>query len=273
MKGESLLKRPFRALGAAVITVILLVFAFSPIGAEEGGTGNDIRLFLRCGNIDGEVLELEVCIESDSGVCAMICDVEYDSERYIYLSGGATDEGVGFKAVDFGSTVSFVIDSVENTFQDGVLAKLYFKRISDGRAKFTLISRDDAIYLGASSDILSSRVQVVSGECVLGGNPDSGGGTGEIYEPRLIDVNVSSNAIAFWVEAPRGCFAAGVRLFFVDLSSGEYSEVFVLGVVGGGLFSGEYRHAPNGSYAVVITALGYGAREVRAGEKRVEICN
>ena len=270
LKELFVLKMLFRAVGIVMLTVILINLFLSPIGAEERGTEKEIRLFLRECDGEEDILVLEVCLESDNGVCALLCDLEYDAERYIYLSGGSVDEKINFKAIDFGSVVGFLLDSGENSNAECVLARLYFKRIGQGKARFTLNSRDNALGVGDNLEICSYQTRILSDTSVPGDNTDKGD-SNEL--PRLVSLNMGSEKIVFSVKSPHDCFAAGVRLFFIDLSGGgEHFGVFVTGIIKrGGMFAGEHT-MPQGNYAVIVTALGYSARELIRGEKRIEMC-
>ena len=261
-----------RALGGLIVALMLTNFIFSPAGAAGSGTEKNIRLFLRATAGDEDIIEVTVGIDSGRGMCALLCSLEYNSESLIYLSGGACDESFNFKAVDFGGNVRFLLDSKENSVARGELVKLYFKRIGNGGLGFSLKCRDDVLYYDENSDILSARVEV---DLNFGSaDTDCNGDIEERKAPEIIRLDNKDGEIGFAVSVDDECFAAGARLFFVDISGGgRHFEVILAGVVGNdGLFDGRYFFGGEVGYAVVVTAMGYGRGEIDAGEKSTLVC-
>ncbi len=261
-----------RAVGGIIVAAMLICFICSPVGAAEGGTENAIRLFLRATEVEGDILEVTVSLDSESGICALLCTLEYDPESLIYLSGGACDGKINFKAIDFGGSVRFLLDSRENSAAKGEIVTLYFKRIGHGSAGLALKCEGEALYCGEGADILSARVEV-DGEI---GSADIGcnGGREERKAPEIISLVENGGRLDFSVAVDGVCFAAGARLFFVDISGGgRHFEVVVAGVVGkDGVFEGRYLFGGDIGYAVVVTAVGYGRGRIDTGEKITLVC-
>lgn len=260
-----------RAVGGIIVAAMLICFICSPVGAAEGGTEKAIRLFLRATEVEGDILEVTVSLDSERGICALLCTLEYNPESLIYLSGGARDGKVNFKAIDFGESVRFLLDSKENSAAKGEIVTLYFKRIGRGSAGLALKCEGEALYYGEGADILSARVEI-DGEI---GSADVGnGGKEERKAPEIISLVENVGQLDFSVAVDGECFAAGARLFFVDISGGgRHFEVLVAGVVGkDGVFEGRYMFGGDIGYAVVVTAVGYGRGRIDTGEKITLVC-
>jgi hypothetical protein len=231
------------------------------------------RLFLREEECDG-ILTLEICIESEKGICAMLCDLEYNPAALLYLSGGSDDASISFKAVDRGGKLSFLLDSAQNSAPCGTLARLYFKTIGNGAPDVSLTVREDALYLDDRGEIRPAQLKITSlppdstpEDELASGNPSNGKPSSVAAPPHLLTLEIGNAEVSFSVKTDQG-FAAGVRLFCVDLESGERSDVTVAGVVGkDGILAGKYRLEDEKSYSVVATPLSFYGQKTSKGEK------
>ena len=257
----------WRVVGFVIATIMLGGFLCSPIGAADSDKkNNNIRLFLYEHTGEEGIVELDISISSSMGVCAMLCELEYDPDSFIYLSGGACDENINFKAVDFGGEVRFLIDCITNSAPDGNPARLYFKRIGTGSSNFSLTC-PAALYIDENGEISRANVQIFA-DTLLEKEEIQDHPNDEIA-PTIVNAEIRYDSVFFSVDVSDEYFAAGVRLFFVDLSgNGDHFEVLVAGVVRAGeLLRGEYRFCPDKSYAVVITAQGYSGKRMVKGDK------
>ena len=257
-----------RAVAIIVVVALLGTLVCLPVGAGDKGN-ESIRILYRAREMEDGLLEIEISLESESGVCAALCVLNYDPDSLIYLSGGAPDGSVCFTAIDFGGELRFLLDSRQNTTPDCVLACLYFKKTGAGRQNLSLRCQD-ARYLGESGEILSADVPVVAEGPA---DEESVGDRDERVPSQITAQGVERGKLSFSVKAAKGCFAAGVKLFFVDLGgAGEHFEVLIVGVVtSDGAFSGEYRFCPDNRYAVTVTALGYDRLGAYPGERAMVI--
>ena len=266
-EGAVSFKLLWRVVGFVIATIMLGGFLCSPIGAADSDKkNNNIRLFLYEHAGEEGIVELDISISSSMGVCAMLCELEYDPDSLIYLSGGACDENINFKAVDFGGEVRLLIDCITNSAPDGNPARLYFKRIGTGSSNFSLTC-PDALYIDENGEISRANVQIFA-DTPLEKEEIQAHPNDEIA-PTIVNAEIREDSVFFSVGVSDECFAAGVRLFFVDLSgNGDHFEVLVAGAVRvGEMLRGEYRFCPDKSYAVVITAQGYSGKRTVKGDK------
>ena len=266
-EGAVSFKLLWRVVGFVIAAIMLVGFLCSPIGAADSDKkNNNIRLFLYEHTGEEGIVELDISISSSMGVCAMLCELKYDPDSFIYLSGGACDENINFKAVDFGGEVRFLIDCITNSAPDGNPARLYFKRIGTGSSNFSLTCQD-ALYIDENGEISCANVQIFA-DTPLEKEEIQAPPNDEIA-PTIVNAEIRDDSVFFSVGVSDECFAAGVRLFFVDLSgNGDHFEVLVAGTVRvGELLRGEYLFCPDKSYAVVITAQGYSGKRRVKGDK------
>lgn len=266
-EGAVSFKLLWRVVGFVIAATMLGGFLCSPIGAADSDKrNNNIRLFLYEHTGEEGIVELDISISSSMGVCAMLCELEYDPDSFIYLSGGACDENINFKAVDFGGEVRFLMDFITNSAPDGNPARLYFKRIGTGCSNFSLTCQD-ALYIDENGEISRANVQIFAD--MLPEKDEIQAHPNDEIAPAIVNAEVRDDSVFFSVGVSDECFAAGVRLFFVDLSgNGDHFEALVAGAVRAGeLLRGEYRFCSDKSYAVVITAQGYSGRHAVGGEK------
>ncbi len=256
-----------RTVKGFAVVVVLMFFLCAPASAINDTNGEEqkkIRLFLNVTEQEDEILEVTVNIESDRGVCALLSSLEYNPDSLIYMSGGAGEDKINFKVIDICGEVRFLLDSTENSAPNGVLARFYFKKTGSGKTGLSLECINEALYIDDNGEISASEVKVIG----LKGGEDNDEREEEVV-PQLIELKNSGGILSFSVKASDHQFAAGVRLFFVDVSGeGEHFEAQVTGVVGEDkVFSGEYDLGEKKSYAVVVTPQGFERQAVDNGEK------
>jgi len=268
------MKTFLRIIGFLTLCAMFVVIVRIPAEAEIDGTQSEVRLVLHSSETGDGILELLIELDSSCGISAMLCELEYDPDVVIYLSGGASDSEMSFKAIDFGGSLRFLIDSNESSAPCGELARLYFKVTGNGKPRFSLTCRESALYIDGRGEICPTAVKVTLPQPEKDTENDSTDGAGgedpsdETHAPRLLDLEIRDFEIAFTVGIERG-FAAGVRLFIVDLDSGESADITVAGVVGeDGVFTGKYRLQEEKSYSVIVTPLSFCAEKRLDGEKK-----
>ena len=241
----------------------------TPIGAEDTGEERSIRLFLRAiENGDDGLFEVTIDLSSTYGVCAVLCELDYNPDSLIFLSCGAGTDNLNLTFLDFGGTLRLLVDSPENSPPECELVRLYFKRIGNDAADLALTCLN-ALCLDENFQILSANFTVLAD--LPSDEQDNTKAPTPL--PKIIHASAQEGRISFDIAVNGDCFAAGVRLFFVDLGGeGENFEVIVAGIVGQDkILRGEHRYRSDKSYAIVVTALGYDKHGAARGEKIVLI--
>lgn len=265
------LKPTIRVAGILLFAAILMIFLCTPIGAENVNKEEGICLCLRAKD-DGKegLFEVTIDLSSARGICAMLCDLEYNPDNLVFLSGGSSNEKINLELVDFGGILRLLLDSSENSPPECRLVTLYFKRIANGGDDLDLTCRE-ALSIDEGAEILTVGV------AVFNDLPSNEQGNTDAPEPppRITYAAVCDGTVLFTVNVGEDFFAAGVRLFFVDLDGeGEHFEITVAGVVGrDGVLRGEYRFSTIKSYAIALTALGYRGNRTVRGERCTAICH
>lgn len=264
----------FRMIGFLTLVTMLVVISRIPVGAGDDNAQDVTRLILHSIQNDDGILELTIELDSPHGICAMLCDLKYNPKALVYLSGGSDDVNIHFKAIDFGGSLSFLIDSNRNSAPRGTLARLYFKTIGNGAPDVSLNCREDALYLDDRGEIRPAQLKITSlppdstpEDDLASGNLSNGKPSSVAAPPRLLTLEIGNAEVTFSVKTEQG-FAAGARLFLVELESGETTDVVVAGVVGkDGILAGKYRLEDEKSYSVVATPLSFYGQKTSKGEK------
>ncbi len=261
----------------ALLFIILLLFVSlstsgKMIAYAENESAEGCRLMLDYNYLEDEMTEVVLSLSSSNGVCALLGEIEYDENAYLLLSCGAEGEIFDFKYADIGDSVRFLLDSTENSEPEGILARFYFKKVGEGEKKSFLLKceKGGIIYLDKKSDpVPYVSVDMTDSESKNETERE------EDTPPVLQRTEKNGTSLSFSVKADKNCFAAGVRLFCVDLSGeGKHFEAQILGVVNeNGEFKGKYVFCDDAEYTVIISAVGY-KRDGRApGEKEVIFIN
>ena len=267
-------KNTIRIIGFLILASMLVAITCIPSGADLDTTLHSAFCTLHFSSVSDGILELTIDLESPHGICAMLCDLKYNPKALVYLSGGTDDANIHFKAIDNSGELSFLIDSNRNSAPRGTLVRLYFKMIGNGAPNLSLTCREDALYLDDRGEIRTAQLKITSlppdstpEDDLASGNPASGKPSSVAAPPHLLTFEIGNSEISFSVKTDQG-FAAGMRLFLVELESGETSDVVVAGVVGkDGILAGKYRLEDEKSYSVVATPIAFYGQKTSKGEK------
>lgn len=222
----------------------------------------------------GEII-VELVFSGQSGLCGFLGELRFDENELLFLSGGDGESGLNFSFLDLGGCVRFLLDGVKNSPRECVLARFYFKRIGDGNGTISLFGacEEDALYINEGNIVSTMQTKLFG--CNIGRADDD-----EIPEsefPCFSRLEVSNDeersVISFEVCADNRFFAAGVKIYIVELEGAESHEAYVVGVTQSGMLSGEYSFSPQGNYAVIITATAFDRDGETRGEKLVKVCD
>lgn len=241
-------------------------------GEREDSVEARCEVEMSCVEGDGGVIEVSLGLECEAGICGALVDVEYNGDVFLLLSCGVDGEGLEISYADLGSAVRVLLDGAENCAR-GVSVRLYFARVEGsvsggsfqvGRVEAYRFS-DGGILCALAADIGVSEVEVggvAKAESV-------GASLLELEAVRGADGEVT--AVICGVVSG-GYFAAGFKIFALELGSGASETVYVVGVIGGsrgGIFERRVALSLRGNLSLTVTPLAYDRGEMSVGEKRV----
>ncbi len=219
-----------------------------------------------------EEYELALILSSAHGVCGILCELKYDENTLLYLGGGS-ECALELTSLDVGGEVRFILDGIENSEAECVLARLYFKRIGLGECCFELsgIGETSAVYFNETGALINSNA-VISGCTVIGNASSKPSVEVPKFESFELFERGGERVISFEVRVGNGNFAAGARLFLLDLETGKSEDIRVVGIVSSnGIFKGEYILSGQKKIAISATALGYRREGEIRGERETAI--
>ncbi len=250
-------------------TAFCMFFCYNiPICAKENG----IRVSLECRMTETEEYELSLTLSSAQGLCGLLCELKYDENAFLYLGGGS-DCALELTYLDISSGVRFILDGSENCESECILARFYFKRIGSGESGFELscIGESSVVYFNEAGELINSNA-ILSGCTVIGNASSEPSVEVPKFESFELFERGDERVISFEVKVGNGNFAAGARLFLLDLESGESEDVRVVGIVSPtGIFKGEYILSGQKKIAISATALGYRRDSEIRGERKTGI--
>ena len=295
------MKNTIRIIGFLILASMLVAITCIPSRADldttlhsafctlhsQSRTLHSALCTLHFSSVSDGILELTISLSSPRGVCAMLCEITYNPQSLLLLSCGTPCEDLNLSFADFDGSLRLLLDSTKNSPPECELVHVYFKRIGNGATNLNLTCLD-ALYLDGNSGPVATSVTVTANlpPCEQGNNttltppneqgntaapapPNEQGNTATpATAPNLTHFSAQDGKITFTVAANKDCFAAGARLFLVDLESGEITDVTVAGVVGrDGIFTARYPLDEEKSYSVVVTALAFCGLNCSSGEK------
>ena len=228
-------KTVYLRLTLVLFLTVMTLLSFSA-SAEDASFGNEApTLELLVSSDDDEGVEIILKLNSEHGLAAILAELNYDGEDFLFLGCGSDIMTVTYS--DVGDGVRFLLDLSENSPSECVLATFYFKKIGSGGGEFSLNIRDDAVSFENG-----------------GRKSENGGGKNVLFH--------------FEVDVGKKRFAAGIKLFAVDLESGESREYYILGITGkDGVYLGNAEIELYEKAAVIVTAAGYEREGMACGEK------
>ncbi len=259
-----------------MLTLILPVFMMLSlsIGASEASVGETAPIIsVGAREIEDGGIEVILRIEEGQGIAALLAGLSYDGEKLLFLGGGSSVMSLTYE--DVGDQVRFILDLHENTPSKCELATFYFQRIGEGDCALSLSfgEGDSCLYFNSEWK-LSPLSPTLPEPCTV---RDTAQAKEETEQPRLLSLSLERRdgavaEIGFEVSVENGHFAAGIKLFAVDLESGESREYYIFGITDkGGRIACTYEIELYKKTAVVITAAGYERSGMICGEKRIEL--
>ena len=269
-------KTVYLRLTLVLFLTVMTLLSFSA-SAEDASFENEApTLELLVSSEDDEGVEIILKLNSEHGLAAILAELNYDGEDFLFLGCGSDIMTVTYS--DVGDGVRFLLDLSENSPSECVLATFYFKKIGSGGGDFSLNIGDDAdcLYFEEGNSPVPAK-PTLCGVCGVDGEAQS---VADSSEPRLLSVSFencggkSENGggknvlFHFEVDVGKKRFAAGIKLFAVDLESGESREYYILGITGkDGVYLGNAEIELYEKAAVIVTAAGYEREGMVCGEK------
>ncbi len=237
------------------------------------------RIFLTSRECENDEIEVSLSLESEYGIAAFFGEIIYDPDELLYLGSESGECELALSAADLGGCVRILSDGVKNSEKSCVLSRLRFKKTGNRQTTLTLSGNGDeyAFFFDEKGNLQPFTARLEG--CTISEKADCEikDGANEASTPRLLNFepSVQDDGVDFCFEiaAPSRCFAAGIKLFVVDLERGTCDAVYIVGIVANGLFSGKYRfNAPNAKrLSVVITPISFDRLGEKRGAKTVNI--
>ncbi len=263
------MKQSFFLRAASLFTVFCMLFCQDiPICAAKA----DINISSECRMTETGEYEVSLYLLSDQGICGIMCDMEYDEDSFLFLGGGS-ECALKLTYVDVGGGVRFILDGIENSKRECVLARFYFKRIGprECRIKLSGVGEASAVYLSVTGHTVSAKAAFRGCSAV---EDTSAAPSAELPEFKSFEIFERGGewVLSFEVKGGNGNFAAGARLFLLDLEAGKTEDIRVVGVSDAeGIFKGEYILSGQRKIVISATALGYRREGEIRGERETAI--
>lgn len=241
------------------------------VAESEREMGEVCAVEMKCGEKDG-IIELTLGFECGGGLCGALAEVTYDASAFLLLSGGFYgDGGLVFSYSDRGGAVRVLIDVAENRGEK-MTVSIYFGRVEGyvGGGSFE-VSSIEAYRFSDVGEVC--RVEVIGGrkgeigEVKAAEEADDGGAVW-ISEVKCIRGDGGLIAVTVRGGARQNFFAAGARIFAVDLESGRSEDLYAVGVIANdGLFEWHLPISFSGAVSLVVTPIAYDRSGAYEGEK------
>ena len=261
--------------GLSVILCVCVCLSLLPCGAIGTGDGSvGVCEFFLAEAIENEgVFEVVVSASAEVGMCGLLLDVAYDSDKLVLLSAGAECGDAVFSYFDAGGEVRLLIDSVYNF--DRAEVSLFFVLSEEARGEAEVRFSDAEAMSLRGGRLLELGVEILNREIGISCAVDDGA------EDKCLPLLVSSgwsggryHAVLSVAESSReGYFAAGAELFFVRYG-GVGEKIFVSRVIppsGEGEVEISVPFDGEGLYAVIITPMAFKRGVATRGEKVVAV--
>ena len=233
--------------------------------AEDTNADKREELFLFCRQesvASGECL-LTLALHEDTWLCGILLEIGYPQNlRLLEVERIVGGDHAVVSCADLGDRVRVLLDSPSNVYLEGDLIRFRFS--NDGADDLRFEISNVTAYSFGEGDLVPLRLSVAK----------------DCEEDRADELSASVSSVAltqsneilelgFSVFLPSGCFAAGARVFLVDLVAHSISDFRLVGVVREhGFFAGSVDLLPNGKYCVIVEPLGYRRGKVEKGEER-----
>ncbi len=259
-------------LALSVLFLTVFIFPVRSGACEICADEYDAALDMAAQQTDDGGVEITLYLKSDNGIAAMLGELSYNAELFLFLGSGSDIMNVTCE--DLGGSVRFLLDMNEDSPSECLLATFYFMRIGRGDGDFAvrLDSEVGCVHFCEGGSLNAVNIALPAPLTVNDTVQDDV--ESAVSLPCMLSLSFESregeaSLIKLEVSAPDR-FAAGVRLFAVDIESGESREYYILGISrSDGSFYGRAEIELYKKTAVVITAVGYGRSEMILGEKRI----
>ncbi len=254
-----------------VIFVFAVFLSLSAKAAEDCTDGDTVRLEMSTRESKDGNIEIDLMLSSKIGITALLGELTYSDKSFLFLGCGSEIMDSAYE--DIGGSVRFVLDNIDNSPPECVLATFYFTRIGDGDGVFSLELESEAgcVLFNGDGVLISASPECPERITV---QDKTNGDSSQILPPCLVLLSLKEKdgaraVLELDVSAP-DCFASGIRLFAVDIESGESREYYVLGITDRDrAFCCLTEIDLYKNTAVVVTAVGYKRSGMIFGEKRV----
>ena len=258
-------------MGVRILAFLLAVVMNAECGMQNAELFDMERCEVRMMCIEKEVVE--VCLEllCDGGICGAVADISYDADAFLLLSCGIEEtEGVTFSFFDSGGDLRILIDGAENIAR-GVRVKFYFGRADGYYGGGVFRANGIEVYsLSDDADICRADADEESVcELVCEGRGDKSESV--IYADSIEIIREGNGKVEVVISghASDDFFAAGFKVFVVEVDSGASESFFVVGIIRGEeTFERRVSFTASGNLSFVVTPLAFDRNGAKEGEKR-----
>ncbi len=265
-------------MGVRILAVLMAMVVLNAEGvmrnAEFGYDARGARCEVELSGVEGEggVIEILLQFASEGGICGIYGEMFYDADEFLLLSCGADAEEMVFSYYDCGGEVRILLDGVENYCGEGALVRFYFGRAEGAvRGGVFSLGKIEAFCFSEEGGFSELGVDIESDTFEVGACR----GAEERSVPVLSDIEILSGEngevkVLLSGEVSGDYFAAGFKIFAVEVDSGKSETVYVLGVIGSGgeaLFERSAVLSARGAASIVVTPLAFWRGGAVEGEK------
>ena len=205
---------------------------------------------------EDEIIEILLDLWCNSGICGVSVDVYYDSDSFLLLSCGVENvDDLNFSYLNGAGAVRILLDGVDNHPSEKIRVTFYFAGI-DGVVKGGVFEARgiDAYQVSGNGQVL----EIEAGEgasCVVPGK--------EQYDDlerrvEVVGIDVDGHELVLLGRVSDGFFAAGFKVFTVDLQSGKNESFYVAGVVKSSTeFERRVTVNIEGAMVIVVTPIAF----------------
>lgn len=239
-------------------------------GDESGGVAEGecfVELF--CCE-EGDVVEITLKAECQTGVCGAFAILEYSAESYALISCGAEAGGLTFSYRDGFGRIILLFDGVQEC--ESILVRFYFERMGRENGGVFRVGEFQAYGISDEAGLCEVFAEIVCGEIRVEGEGEEKERNAWVESVILQRREDRKNEAVICGGISGDFFAAGFKVFIIELESFKYETVYISSVLASGEERLEWRISTDfeGDISIVVTPIGYG-RELFEGEKRVSV--
>ncbi len=220
---------------------------------------------------DEDIVEITLKIDSLEGVWGVLAALEYDSESFALISCIGEADGLEFSHSDSEGRIILLFDGAQGC--NSLLARFCFEKKAGGKNGGVFrLGKFEAYGFCECAGIYEMPTEILCGEITAV--------VGEEKKERNVWVESvilerredGENEVVVCGGTSGDFFAAGFKVFIIELESLNYETVYISGVLAIGEERLERRVLTDfdGDISIIVTPIGYG-REAFLGEKRVSV--